>query len=690
MVAEGPLHEPSQRYLNRELSWLRFNERVLEEARNPQNPLLERLKFLAIYESNLDEFFMVRVSGFIEQDESGVGELTPDGLSPSEQISLILKHALPMRQRASLIFEKELKPELRKAGVTIRSWAELGPKSKAKLEELFDRQVFPLLTPLLVNPAMSVPFISGRSLNLAVELRPHEGSANLARVKVPSGTDRFVRVPGKKFDFVPLEELIARHLHRLFPGVEVVGAYPFRVLRDADIEIRELDAPDLIASIQESLHRRRFGDPVLLQIAENAPIHVVRRLLELLDLDPQYVFPLSGLLGMEGLWQLAGLDRPGLRFPPHVPYLPEKLAYHQGLFETVRKRDLLVHHPFDSFRCVEAFVASAAKDPQVVGIKQTLYRVGNESPIVRSLADAAMADKQVTTMVELKARFDESNNLVWAKALERAGVHVTYGFPEMKTHCKLCLVVRKESGGMRSYVHIGTGNYNPATARQYTDLGLFTCDPEITQDVAELFNHLTGCSKAGPFRRLLVAPHNLRDGILERIHREADLARRTGQGRILLKVNALVDPEAIDALYEASQAGVKVDLVVRGACCLRPGVAGLSENIRVISIIGRFLEHSRVYAFHNGGEPDVWIGSADLMRRNLDRRIEVMVPIRDSRLVRHLIEGVLEPCFRDNLRSWELKPDGTYVRRKPKAGEKPMDVQRWWMAHPSTKQPGFA
>ncbi len=689
MAAEVPLHAEPHRYLNRELSWLRFNERVLEEARNPANPLLERLKFLAIFESNLDEFFMVRVSGFIEQDESGIGELTPDGLSPSEQIAVILQAALPLRQRAAQIFEKELRPELRKAGVAIRTYGDLGPKSRAKLAEVFERQVFPLLTPLVVNPSMSVPFISGRSLNLAVELRAEDGSSTLARVKVPTGIDRFVQVPGKRFDFLPLEELISHHLHRLFPGVEVVGAYAFRVLRDADIEIRELDAPDLIASIQESLRRRRFGDPVLLQVAEKTPIQVVRRLLELLDLDPRYVFPLPGLLGMEGFWQLAGLDRPSLRFPPHAPYLPEKLAYHTGLFETVRKRDLLVHHPFDSFRSVETFVASAAKDPQVVGIKQTLYRVGNESPIVRSLADAAMADKQVTTMVELKARFDESNNLVWARALERAGVHVTYGFPQMKTHCKLCLVVRQESGGMRSYAHIGTGNYNPATARQYTDLGLFTCDPEITQDVAELFNHLTGFSKPGPFRRLLVAPHNLREGILERIAREADWARRTGVGRIQLKVNALVDPEAIDALYEASQAGVKIDLVVRGACCLRPGLPGLSENIRVVSIIGRFLEHSRVYAFHNGGDPDVWIGSADLMRRNLDRRIEVMVPIRDSRLVRHLIEMVLEPCFRDNQRAWELRPDGTYVRRKPKAGEKPMDVQRWWMAHPTTRMLGI-
>ncbi|MCX7799661.1 MAG: polyphosphate kinase 1 [Fimbriimonadales bacterium] len=681
---------PSERYLNRELSWLRFNERVLEEARNAANPLLERLKFLAIFESNLDEFFMVRVSGYIEQRESGVDELTPDGLSPVEQIALILRAALPLRQKAGATFDKVLRSELRKAGVNIRPYSELGAKSRSRLSELYEREIFPLLTPLVVNPSISVPFISGRSLNLAVELRGEDGASTLARVKVPSGVDRFVRIPGKRFEFVPLEELIAAHLNRLFPGVEVVGSYPFRVLRDADIEIRELDAPDLISSIQESLRRRRFGDAVLLQIVESAPIHVVRRLLQLLELDPEYVFPLAGILGMEGFWQLAGLDLPSLRFPPHAAFLPEKLSYSHGLFEVVRKRDVLVHHPFDSFRCVEAFVSSAAKDPQVVGIKQTLYRVGSESPIVSSLQDAAMADKQVTTMVELKARFDESNNLVWARALERAGVHVTYGFPEMKTHCKLCLVVRKESGGMRSYAHIGTGNYNPATARQYTDLGLFTCDPEVTQDVAELFNHLTGFSKPGPFRKLLVAPHNLREGILERIHREANWARQTGTGRILLKVNALVDPEAIDALYEASQAGVDIDLVVRGVCCLRPGVPGLSERIRVVSIVGRFLEHSRVYAFWNGGEPDVWIGSADLMRRNLDRRIEVMVPIRDTRIVRHLLEAVLEPCLRDNQRAWELRSDGTYARRKPKAGEKSFDVQRWWMAHPSTKMLGFA
>ena len=646
-----------ERYLNREISWLQFNKRVLEEGKNPQNPLLERLKFLAIFESNLDEFYMVRVSGLIDQYESGMSETTPDGLTPAEQLQLVAQTALPLRREAGVAL-REVLEALSGAGVTVHRYAELPAKQKAELEAYFRKEVFPLCTPLILHPAPSVPFISNRSLNLAVELQDKGNVLKLARVKIPTIIPRVARLPGSKRDFVMLEDVIANNLHFLFPGVQIAGAHQFRVVRDADVEIRELEAADLISTVEESLRMRRFGAPVLLQTHPTMPKRVRTVLLKALELGEEDVFAIDSILGMEAFWDLYKIDRPSLRYPTHIPYLKDSLANAGRLFETIRRTDVLVHHPYDSFRSVEAFVASAAQEPSVIGIKQTLYRVGSESPIVQSLLDAARIDKQVAVLVELKARFDESNNLVWARALERAGAHVTYGFPEKKTHCKLCLIVRREQGKVRSYAHIGTGNYNPVTARQYTDLGLFTCDPDITQDVTELFNYLTGFSKQTKYRKLLVAPHNLREGIIDRIHREIEAFKRTKQGRIFLKLNSLVDPEAIDALYEASAAGLPVDLVVRGICCLKPGVPGLSDNIKVVSIVGRYLEHSRVYYFHNGGTPEALIGSADLMRRNLDRRIEALVPVEDPDLVKYLLQEVLEPCFRDNQKAWALMPDG--------------------------------
>lgn len=677
--------DAADRYLNRELSWLEFNTRVLEEANNPQNPLLERLKFLAIFESNLDEFYMVRVSGLIEQFEAGVLDVSPDGLTPNEQLRRISEKVKPLRRRAAAIFRDEIHPQLHKSGIAVVPYAELTDRQKADMQAVFAREVFPLCTPLILHPAPSVPFISNRSLNLVVELRGKEDERKLARVKVPTVIPRAMRVSARRHEYVLLEDVIAHNLQSLFPGVEILGAHLFRVIRDADIEIRELEAADLITTVEETIRLRRFGDPVLLEHQDTLPGPVRKLLMEMLKLDDDDVLSVDGPLGLEVFWELAKIDKPSLRFRPHLPYLAEPLATHRSLFETVSRQDVLVHQPYDSFRSIEELVASAARDPDVIGIKQTLYRVGRESPIVESLLDAAEAGKQVAVMVELKARFDESNNLVWAKALERAGVHVTYGFAEMKTHCKLCLVVRREPGGIRSYAHVGTGNYNPVTARLYTDLGIFTCNEEITQDISELFNYLTGFSKQTSYRRLLVAPLNLREGIVERIRRETALHAKRGGGRIIFKINSLVDPEVIDALYVASEAGVPIDLIVRGVCCLRPGVKGLSRNVRVRSIVGRFLEHSRVFYFANGGKPDVLIGSADAMRRNLDRRVEVLIPVLDLRIAEHLHDRVLTACLKDNVRAWSLDAEGRYVRIVAKEGEKPFDAQAYLMLNPSSR-----
>ena len=673
------------RYLNRELSWLQFNRRVLEEAENPNNPALERLKFLAIFESNLDEFYMVRVSGLIEQFESGVLAASPDGLTPNEQLNLISSNAAPLRQEAADAYKNEIAPLLQKSGISIRSYDDLTEKQQKDVDTYFHREVFPLCTPLVLHPAPSMPFISNRSLNIAVELDDGEGDVRLVRIKVPTVIPRAVRISPRKHEYVLLEEIIMANLAHFFKGVTMTGAHLFRVIRDADVEIREIEAADLISTIEETIRLRRFGDPVLLQIQGSMPHHTRKLLRGLLELDEEDVFVIDGIVGMEVFWELAKIDKPNLRFSPHIPYLAEQLSNYKGIFETISQRDVLLHHPYDSFRTVEEFVASGAKDPQTVGIKQTLYRVGAESPIVESLLDAAEAGKQVAAMVELKARFDESNNLVWARTLERTGVHVTYGFAEMKTHCKLCLVVRQEGDGLKSYAHIGTGNYNPATGRLYTDVGLFTADLDITQDISELFNYLTGFSKQTEYRKLLVAPFNLREGIVARIRREIANKKAGIPAGIAWKINSLVDPEVIEALYEASQAGVQIELIVRGICCLKPGVPEMSDNISVISIVGRFLEHSRIYYFENGGKPDVLIGSADAMRRNLDRRIEVLVPVEDPRIVTYLRDRVLEICLKDNEKSWTLSSDGAYERRTP-GGDKPFDAQAWFMKHPASKE----
>lgn len=669
----------SERYFNRESSWLQFNRRVLEEAKNPENPLLERLKFLAIFESNLDEFYMVRVSGLIEQYESGVVEPSADGLTPNEQLELISAEASPLRQSASSVWQDELRPLLSEQGVNIFDYASLPQEKRATLDALFRNEIFPICTPLILDPAPSVPFISNRSLNMAIVLADEAAGAKLARLKIPDGTPRAIRVSKRRHDYVLIEDIIRHNLSQLFPGVTVISSHLFRVIRDADIEIRELEAGDLIESIEQTIRLRRFGDPVLLEVDEAMPEEVRRKLMHLLNLEESDTIPVRGLLGFDVFWELAAIDKPSLRFRPHHPYLAEGLANHRVLFDTIRSTDVIVHHPFDSFRPVEEFVASAALDPKVIGIKQTLYRVGKESPIVESLLKAAEAGKQVAVLVELKARFDESNNLVWARALERAGVHVTYGFAELKTHCKLCLVVRREDDGIRTYAHVGTGNYNPSTARLYTDLGYFTCDPDVTQDVAELFNYLTGFSKQREYRKLMVAPINLRSGVLERIRRETTNARRGERARILFKMNSLVDPELVDALNEAAEAGVAIDLIVRGICCLRP-----RAGIHVVSVVGRFLEHSRMLYFENGGQPELWIGSADLMRRNLDRRIEVLAPVSNREHIEFLRDQVLAKYLQDNTNAWVLLPDGHYERRTP--GKRVFSVQNYFMSHPTSRE----
>lgn len=650
---------PSSRYINREQSWLEFNRRVLAEAENTDNPLLERLKFLAIFESNLDEFYMVRVSGLIEQVASGLEGRTPDGLSPAEQLQLIASITQLMRQDAADIWTEHLAPELEGQGIRIVQPGDLTESDQIRLTELFRRDVFPVCTPLMLEPTSKFPFISNRSLNLVVILNDGE-QERLARIKVPPVVPRLVPVKGHDRTFVLLEDLIDHHLDLLFPGVEIIGSAMFRVVRDADIEIRELEAADLIDAIEQTLRLRRFGDPVLLEVQSSLPEKWRRLLMEKLELDPEDVFVVKGRLGMEFGWELAALDRPDLKFPPHRPAEREDLADAESLFAEIRRGDVLLHHPYDSFAPVTTLVDSAVDDPRVVGIKQTLYRVGAESPVVESLLKAADEGKQVAVMVELKARFDEDNNLTWARALEQAGAHVTYGMMDMKVHCKLCLVVRNEEDGLRTYVHMGTGNYNPSTARLYTDLGLFTCDPDVGSDVTELFNYLTGYSKQTSYRKLLVAPLNLRESIIALIEQEAENARGGRPARISFKLNSLVDPEVIDALYDASNAGVQIDLLVRGICCLRPGVPGLSEKITVVSVVGRFLEHSRIYAFERDGEPIAYIGSADMMRRNLDRRIEALVPIDDVVTVAYLRDIVIGEGMQDTVKGWICQPNGMY------------------------------
>lgn len=663
--------------INRELSWLEFNARVLAEALDERNLLLERLKFLAIFSSNLDEFFMVRVSGLKQQLELGLPGRALDGLRPQAQLDAISHRIRPLIEAQMLGLREQILPRLAEEGIHLCRYEQVEalPRQQERLQRYFEEEVFPVLTPLAVDPGHPFPYISNLSLSLAVLVRnPTSGKELFARLKVPP-LPRLVPL-GVPNHFIAIEEVIGAHLDQLFPGMEVLSWHPFRLTRNSDLELAEEEAEDLLLTIEESLRRRRLGQAVRLEITPQMPAHVRTRLLEELELEEQDVYEIDGLLDLTCLWQLVSLDRPDLKERPFAPRVPPEFASHGDIFALIRHGDRLVHHPYDAFEAtVERFIAAAADDPNVLTIKQTLYRTSGDSPIVHALIRAAENGKHVAVLVELKARFDEKNNINWARALERAGVHVVYGLVGLKTHMKGILVVRREKGKIRRYVHIGTGNYNSKTARLYTDFGLFSCRPELGADLTDLFNFLTGYSRQSHYRRLLVAPARMRDQFLSLIEREIELHSSDQPGRIIAKMNALVDPALIRALYRASQAGVKIDLVVRGICCLRPGYPEISENIRVISVIGRLLEHSRVFYFGNGGSPQVFIGSADWMPRNLDRRVEAIVPVEEPRLRDELI-AFLELVLADNRQSWELQTNGAYTRRQPAAGEPEVSCQQ--------------
>ncbi|HEU4396433.1 MAG TPA: RNA degradosome polyphosphate kinase, partial [Actinomycetota bacterium] len=664
-------------YINREISWLQFNDRVLAMAADPDVPLLERLKYLAIYSSNLDEFFMVRVAGLRDQVEADIVTRGSDGWTPSETLEAITKHLGQAVEHQARVFLDHVVPAMAEAGIRIANTSELGKHDLDFLRDYFQREVFPVLTPLAVDASHPFPYISNLSLSLAVTIRdPGTTRDRFARVKVPGILPRFVPL-GDGATFVPLEQVVASHLDKLFPGMEVVEVHPFRVTRDADIELAEDEADDLLVAVEQELRRRRFGAVVRLEVAATMPDQVVRRLQRELEVDDDALVTVEGPLNLGDLMGLvASLDRPELAYEPWVGTTqPRLLATEEdgvNLFATLREGDLLVHHPYDAFSTsVQRFIEQAADDPDVLAIKQTLYRTDGDSPIVNALIRAAEADKQVAVLVEVKARFDEASNIGWARALEQAGCHVAYGLVGLKTHSKTALVVRRERGGIRRYVHIGTGNYNAKTARLYTDLGLLSCDEDLGADLTDLFNSLTGFARGGRYRKILVAPANLRDHVIELIERTTERHSTRRPGRIVMQMNSLVDAACIRALYAASRAGVEVDLIIRGICRLRPGVPGISENIRVRSIVGRFLEHSRIWMFANGRGRDYYIGSADLMPRNLDLRVEVATPVTDPDLAGRLQE-VLDVMLADNVQAWELSEDGTWQRRQPADGEKPV------------------
>jgi polyphosphate kinase len=670
--AEGVL--PDDRFLDRDESWLRFNERVLELAKDPALPLLERVRFLAIFASNLDEFFMVRVAGLIRRMATGLAVQAASGRQPREVLERTAQLAHELMLQHAACYRDELCPELAKQGIDVLRWDDLAEAEQESLSRLFRERIYPVLTPLAVDSAHPFPYISGLSLNLAVIVAdPTTGERLFARVKVPPALTRFIEAsPGR---FAPVEDVIAAHLSQLFNGMEVLACHAFRVTRNEDLEVDEDITEDLLQALERELLRRRFGPVVRLEVEESISPEVLELLTGELGIEEREVYRVPGPLDLAAMHEIADLDRPELRYPPFVPS-KTALPRDSDVFSVLEERDILVHHPYDSFTTsVQQLIEAAAEDPQVLAIKQTLYRTSGNSPIVDALIDAAEAGKQVVVVVELKARFDEHANITWARKLEEAGCHVVYGFVGLKTHCKLAMVVRQESDGtLRRYCHIGTGNYNPKTARTYEDFGLLTSDPEVAEDVNDLFNHLTGHSRQIPYRQLLVAPRMLRSGLVLRIEREAEHHRAGRPAHIRFKCNSLVDEEVIDALYRASQAGVPIDIWVRGICALRPGVPGLSETIRVRSVLGRFLEHSRVYVFDSGGDPEVWIGSADLMHRNLDRRVEALVRVRDRQHRDHLI-GLLDRVMDESTASWELDGDGSWTRRTSEGDEDLSDIQ---------------
>lgn len=660
-------------YLNRELSWLEFNRRVLHEAQDQRTPLLERLKFLGIFSSNLDEFFQIRVAGLKDQQAAGYSERTPDGMTPEEQLRRASAIVREMVKQHARCLHDEVLPGLAANGVRILDIAEVTPAERAQLDRHFHDNVFPVLTPLAVDPAHPFPYISNLSLSLAVNLRSAEGEERFARVKVPKILPRWVPLEGG-FRWVPLEQVISANVEALFPGIEILGCYTFRITRNTDFEVDHDEAEDLLSTIQEVVRNRRFGAVVRLEITPGLPQSIREVLVsefnaaqdaEASPLSADDIYEVPGLLDTADLLALSSIDLPAHKDSLYHPVTPARLASGRNMFEVIREGDLLVHHPYESFTgSVERFIQTAVDDPDVVAIKLTLYRTGGDSSIARLLSQAAERGKQVAVLIELQARFDEENNIRWAQRLEDVGVHVSYGVAGLKTHAKVMLVVRREGDTMRRYVHMGTGNYHPRTARLYTDFGLFTTSPELGADLTDLFNVLTGFASPPQYRKLIVAPRHMRDRFIAMIRREAEHAREGRPARIVAKMNALVDQAIIKALYEASQAGVNIDLIVRGICCLRPGMPGVSDRIRVISIVGRFLEHSRAFCFHNGGREEVYIGSADWMPRNLERRIEAVTPVEDP-AHRASIRDVLDQMWQDNRQAWELGSNGSYTQRQP-------------------------
>ncbi len=691
----GDLGDPKL-YINRELSFIQFDQRVLEEALDTRHPLLERVKFLSIFSSLLDEFFMIRVSGLRRQLTAEAVEAPPDGTSPAEQLRAIRQALPPLLERHSACWHADLLPKLEAAGIHVLHYAQLKSKQHKLLRKHFEREIFPVLTPLALDPTHPFPHISNLSMNLAVALNDPRYGERFARIKVPAIFPRLLRIPSEeKADsyeslglvqdttthFVWLEEVIAANLDLLFPGMEIEAAYPLRVTRDADPEIEEDEASDLLPAIQESVRKRFFGFAVRLEVDDAMPERLRNILVRNLDLAPFQVYAKQAPMGMADLEQLTKIDRPDLKDVPFQPATPPVLTMGESIFSILRRKDLLLYHPYDSFAPVVDLLHQAAEDPNVLAIKQTLYRVGPDSPVVAALMKARENGTQVAVLVELKARFDEENNIGWARALEQAGVHVVYGLVGLKVHAKLLLIVRRERDGIRRYVHMSTGNYNAVTARLYSDIGFLTCDPDLAADVSDLFNVLTGYSHKQSYRKLLVAPDLMKDQILTRIEREIEHHREKGNGYLAFKMNALIDRKCIQALYRASQAGVKVDLQVRGICCLRPGVPGISDNIAVTSVVGRFLEHPRIYYFHNGGEAELLLGSADLMPRNLDRRVEQLFPVEDPDLRESVYEHILRVHLQDNLQARRLLPDGRYERVRPQEGEPELSSQLWMIEH---------
>ncbi|NWF50539.1 MAG: polyphosphate kinase 1 [Ignavibacteriaceae bacterium] len=683
-----------QNFINRDLSWIEFNRRVLQEALDQNLPLLEKIKFASIFCTNLDEFYMIRVSGIKEQIEANVAEPTIDGLTPIQQLQKIEKAIQPMLKQLFDLWFNEIIPKLKQNGIEISSYDALSEHEKNALNEFFKKEIYPVLTPLAFDPGRPFPYISNLSLSLAILVRKQNGEQHFARVKVPNILPRLLQIdqivnPGRKISnngelnikMIWLGDLIIANLGLLFPGMEVLEAHRFRITRDTDIELQEDEADDLLSVIEENIRQRRFGSVVRLEVASKMPEFMLETLMENLQVKRDDVHILDGPLGLSDIMLLYQLPLHQLKSKPYYQVVSKIFEEEEDVFNLIKQRDLILHHPYHSFKPVIDFINKAARDPEVLAIKQTLYRVGSDSPIVKSLIEAAERGKQVAVLVELKARFDEENNIYWARELEKVGVHVVYGLIGLKTHAKMTLVVRKETDGVKRYVHLSTGNYNATTAKIYTDIGFFTCDEDICTDVTDIFNYLTGYSEQRVFKKLFVAPINMREKFLELIFREIRNAENGGDGRLIFKLNSLVDPMMISALYEASNKGVQIDLIVRGICCLIPGIKGLSENIRVRSIVGRFLEHSRVFYFYNNGSEDIYLSSADLMQRNLDRRVEIAFPIEDQRIKNELMRTLIKVSLKDSVKARTLLPDMTYVMANGKSKDKSIDSQEWLMEY---------